>query len=98
MKTKTTQDTSTPKPGTWHAWPERKSGRWIVSVTQNGTNNELVIAECHEEIKANLIAAAPDLLEALESLFRVGPSGIIGQQFARDKALEAINKATQGAK
>jgi len=40
----------------YHVWPEHKSGKFIVSQTIPGTNNEFVLAECHNETDANEIA------------------------------------------
>jgi hypothetical protein len=53
------------------------------------------IADIYEtannEANARLIAAAPELLEALEML--VGPEGDLYDQYAHDKARAAIKKA-----
>jgi len=42
----------------YHVWPDSKSGRWIVSRTVLGTNNEMVLAECYTQEEADLICAA----------------------------------------
>ena len=47
-------------------WPEHKTGKWIVSRTQNGTGNEIVFAECYTQANADLCLAAQGMLEALE--------------------------------
>jgi hypothetical protein len=58
-----------------------------------GTAQKGHVTQDHLAANARLIAAAPELLAALEFMVRVGPSGIIGQQTARERAIEAIAKA-----
>jgi len=52
----------------------------------NGLNKRLVVGWC-EENDAQLIAAAPDMLEALENILN---AGLMGNQ---DQAEEAVAKA-----
>lgn len=40
----------------YHVWNESKTGKFVVSRTVVGTNNECAIAECHDEKDANEIA------------------------------------------
>lgn len=47
----------------------------------------------HQQANANLIAAAPELLEALQGMFGINKLDGEGQQKRWDKARDAINKA-----
>lgn len=77
-----------------NVWPEHSTGKWIVSSTQPGTNNEKVFAECWTEADANLISAVPELLAALECLLKFVEDGDVTTNEI-DQARAAIAKATR---
>ena len=61
-------------PGPWYAW-QNSAGSWDINVEDDiyaqsictAVDNEF-IDDCDSQSNANLISAAPDLLEALESM------------------------------
>jgi hypothetical protein len=85
-------------------------GPWEASITANSIgqrhiydeNNHPIAQTVHkdvehpERISANalLIAAAPELLDALQNLLGFGINGTIESQMAQDDARAAIAKAT----
>ena len=86
-------------PGPWHAKPMCGLSGWVdvVSVTPDGRES-LPFAACKhfdEVANARLIAAAPDLLEALLSVLD-NCTDSEGLAAAHAKARAAITKATGG--
>jgi len=88
----TTQHT----PGPWELRQSTRHGYWFIDYEQGGEGYTLTKLNC-EEADAHLIAAAPDLLEALEALLpiaaRVIQGTTDGQPMLR-QARSAITKAT----
>lgn len=87
-------------PGQWYAAPLRDSG-WIdiFSVYENGETS-LPFASCKhhdQEANARLIAAAPELLEALQRVCSHGERTSAQIDADWDHARAAIAKATGGA-
>lgn len=92
-------------PGPWHAHEEATIVRWGYVSTSEERNRKFFIASCFDvpdlspdantsEANARLIAAAPELLEALREVVAISDR----KHNAWDKAHAAIAKATGGAK
>ena len=86
-------------PGPWVARPQGDANdwclltaddKWMAAFRQNG---ELMVAR--QEANARLIAAAPELLEALQELLPLWSSGI--DEPLVKKARAALAKATEAA-
>jgi hypothetical protein len=84
-------------PGPWHQGGiESKDKHWMRDV--RGLNNSSVawcgsFPENEAHANARLIAAAPDLLEALQSCLDYG--SMTGDEWVKEKAIAAIKKATE---
>jgi hypothetical protein len=79
------------------AWELRQSNRdyWFIDHNQGGESYTLTKLEC-SEVDARLIAAAPDLLVALQDLLSATEE-TYDNRHERQAALDAIIKATGGA-
>ena len=87
-------------PGPWTAVkPDRNSSAWRVTLSPKDARGDICnvlhgLASSHPadtSANARLIAAAPDLLEALRGVLRVADRATVEFDFARS----AITKATQ---
>ena len=67
--------------------------RWEVLEDSAGTGKIVVAEHIRTEAYARLIAAAPDLLEALQACVFYAISG--GDEWVADKAQAALTKATE---
>ncbi len=83
-------------PGSWNYWHKSETDENIVSIHEEHSNLERVIAIVSEEADCPLIASAPELLEALKAVLS---SGVLndkrwsGLGAIRVKAEEAISHA-----
>jgi hypothetical protein len=97
-----TDSTFTPVPSSWEM-PGKDGDDWVVC-TNGRKGKRRTIAHAYTEANAILIAAAPDLLAALQAFLRapsIGSSGpgsitIEVQKFNIDAARAAIKRATEG--
>ena len=78
-------------PGKWAYSFESVDPEWAVVTTSDGTVIANVNAHGRQEENARLIAAAPELLEALQFIREHGEEF---SELAAKKAIAAINKAT----
>ena len=76
-------------PGPWKASQSHK-GYWFIEYDQGGEAYTMTTLECHEA-NARLIAAAPDMLDALEWL-------LVSDEVESPEALSVIRDAVKRAK
>ena len=76
-------------PGQWKA--RKIAGRWSIASSDHGKVAELSVLNENHEADARLIAAAPDLLDALRGAMFFVPVGTL----ARERADAAIALATE---
>ena len=87
-------------PGQWKTWPSIHNGQTYIVKGDYTSKDNGCIAHADTEANARLIAAAPDLLEALQVFLNWSDSVYYGEDTSRelvkakDKARAAIAKAT----
>lgn len=88
-----------PTPRPWTVGPHQRiiSGGWSIRIA-DGSAIAYVLGERNPELQANarLIAAAPDLLEALKRIVDWDDCGMALTAHHIDEAKAAIRKATEG--
>lgn len=93
----TTKQTALPShtPGPWEAWDDDGTGTLPCVLAKQVTSyGNFYVAQCNVFEDAKLIAAAPDLLEALESLLSQDEYALRPMLPAvRDKVYAALKKA-----
>lgn len=84
----------TPGPWTPCPLPRDRLGRWLVTSPGAGTGKPVICERIRTEANAKLIAAAPDLLTALEAVVAAARVSDTELALALDAARTAIAKAT----
>ena len=78
-------------------YDEQEEAPWLVQAPWHDIKSKAVLSgsiRCNTEADARLIAAAPDLLEALKACIDYG--AMTGDDWVAEKARAAITKATGG--
>lgn len=87
------ENSPAPDQGEWHYWAVVGERGVITSVGAAQQRGPIDMDSNHANAK--LIAAAPDLLDALEQIIDdMGSDGLSCCQYAKDRALAAYEKAT----
>lgn len=85
-------------PGPWTATPSPHDKRvYLIDSKANGAVGELIYIDTRKEADARLIAAAPDLLEALHAIRLCEFNSMSSRQEMMRLAKAAIAKATGAA-
>ena len=93
--------TASHTPGPWTYWPKSAYPDGVIS--QDATTTHIAVPVFHPDVNrttanARLIAAAPDLLEALKTLQRQALQGNVRGDEWMDEALELTRAAIAKAK